>query len=125
MIHYNKLRCYQTVHKNVHQKHYKLPKFDGISGGLMETLFVPDPFTLLPTNPLTLLNSKNTSPELKQYIRDNLVPNGVQRSRYSQDEVNVDLIPPASSDVFSLTKYMDKLDNFIKSQQNDNKQDNT
>lgn len=61
--------------------------FDGVTDDVMREIFAPDPITGFPRSDLALMLSKDTAPEISQYIRDNIMTGaGTQTASFGSDD---------------------------------------
>lgn len=92
---------------------------------LFNIIFSVDPVTGLPQGDLAVFMSENTSPEVKQYITQNLmldVSSSAAPSVMAKDSSSLDddMINQLSRGSFeSLSDYRDRMINFVKSQRDD------
>lgn len=77
------------------------------SDELVRTLFAPDPVTGVPRSDIAIVMSKDTSPEVSQYIRDTLM-RPLPASSSCGDDADFAL-ESVKSESESLTEYCDRL----------------
>lgn len=92
---------------------------------LFNVIFSVDPITGLPQGDLAVFINENTSPEVKQYITQNLMldvsssaaPSVMAKDLSSLDDDMINQLSRGSNE--SLSDYRDRMINFVKSQRDD------
>lgn len=82
---------------------------------LYESIFAPDPFTGVPRSDISIMMSKDTRPEVAQYIRDTLMH---PRSGISTDDPDFALATVKSRQE-TIAQYADRLRELVSSQKSD------
>lgn len=112
----NAYREFKTLNRIRLPKEDDFTVFDGVSDPIQAEIFAPDPETGFPRSDIALMLNKDTAPEIRQYIQDNILRAIPGTADFGSDDASADLaLQMVKTRHESLVQYSNRLRDIVAS----------